>query len=514
VRDLPQATIKESYDEMKKARYVTFLKELGSNINFEDDIWHCDKRVRSFAEPLHRTHIYFTGIPREYKELAEYYAILRLLNGKTINGVKTGLTNLTPFFKFLSGQCNSLPIDKCDIRVASKFKIHLDDADYAVYTKNSIWFNISTLFQTINGFGGMSFKNPFADNPYDSYRKLDYKYIPDDVLERLDTIFKKEDIDLHIKCIYWILRLIPSRINEVLAMKMDCLKPYNGNYVIFIPTWKQNGGNAEPILRSIHVKDTGIAGYLLELIRKQQEVSMKIQKFLPKAKKGALFAHQRVHHLKNGSVSSHDKYYLVQIAQVSYHFKKICSQYNIMDKNGDIFKLTSHQFRHNGISDRLEAGFTLEQISDMTGHHGNAMIWNAYAHLDLKPKTITEKQHYVLEEPQNAENNCILFGGRILNMEEQLEKRLLKNIRAHRVRGGICSDITGCKSDMWNCIDCKFFIPEKEQLSYFMEQALSWRGKVEKFKDFPMIKSNALKNARLFEKIAAKIQLEGGACIE
>lgn len=99
-------------------------------------------------------------------------------------------------------------------------------------------------------------------------------------------------------------------------------------------------------------------------------------------------------------------------------------------------------------------------------------------------------------------------------MEEQLEKRLLKNIRAHRVRGGICSDITGCKSDMWNCLDCGFFIPEKEQLSYFMEQALSWRDKVEKFKDFPMIKSNALKNARLFEKIAAKIQLEGGAYSE
>ena len=98
MRNLPQATIKESYDEMKQARYMTFLKELGSNINFEDDIWCCDKRVRSFAEPLHSTRIYFTIIPQEYKELAKYYVILRLLNGKTINGIKTGLTNLAPFF--------------------------------------------------------------------------------------------------------------------------------------------------------------------------------------------------------------------------------------------------------------------------------------------------------------------------------------------------------------------------------------------------------------------------------
>ena len=437
-----------------------------------------------------------------------------MINGKTVNGVKTGLANLTLFFKFLSIQCNSLPVDKCDIRVASKFKIHLDDADYAVSTKNSIWFNISTLFQTVNGIDGVSFKNPFADNPYAGYGKLDYKYIPDEVLERLDTVFKEEAIDLHIKCIYWILRLIPSRINEVLAMKIDCLKPYNGNYVIFIPTWKQNGGNAEPILRSIHVKDTGIAGYLLDLIRKQQEVSMKLQEFLPEAKQGALFAHQRVHHLKNGSVSLHDKYYLVQIGQVSYHFKKICRQYNLTEGNGDIYKLTSHQFRHNGISDRLEAGFTFEQIADMTGHHGNAMIWNAYAHLDLKPKTITEKQRYVLEEPQNEENNCILFGGRILNMEEHLEKRLLKNIRAHRVRGGICSDIMGCKSDMWNCLDCKHFIPDKEQIAYFEKQVTAWNDKAEKFRDFPIIKSNSLKNSQLFEKVVAKIKHEGGGTNE
>ena len=514
MRVLPQASIKENYDEMKKARYMAFLKELGSNINFEDDIWCCDKRVRSFAEPIHSKHIYFTIIPREYKELAKYFVILRLLNGITVNGVKTGLTNLASFFKFLSVQCNSLPVNKCDIRVALKFKIHLDDADYADSTKNSIWFNISTFFRTINGFGGVSFKNTFADNPFAGYKKLDYKYIPADVVEKLDAVFKEEAIDLHIKCIYWILRLIPSRVNEVLAMKIDCLKPYNGNYVIFIPTWKQNGGNAEPILRSIHVKDTGIAGYLIDLIRKQQEVSKKLQKYLPKNKKGALFAHRRVHNLKNGLVSLHDKYYLVQSNQVTYHFKIICNKYNVLDDNGDIYNLTSHQFRHNGISDRIEAGFTFEQIADMTGHHGDAMIWNAYAHLNLKPETIIQKQQYVLDEPKDKENNYVLFGGRILNMEEQLENRLLRNIRAHRVRGGICSDITGCKNDMWNCLDCEFFIPEKEQLLYFKEQVLSWRSKAEKFKDFPMIISNALKNAQLFEKIVAKIQLEGGACCE
>ncbi|MDI6705498.1 MAG: hypothetical protein QME73_04490 [Bacillota bacterium] len=92
-----------------------------------------------------------------------------------------------------------------------------------------------------------------------------------------------------------------------------------------------------------------------------------------------------------------------------------------------------------------------------------------------------------------------------MGMEEQLEKRLLKNLRAHRVRGGICSDITGCKSDMWNCLDCRHFIPDIEQIPYFRGQVLAWRNKAEKFKDYPMINTNALRNAELFEKIVKKL---------
>lgn len=121
---------------------------------------------------------------------------------------------------------------------------------------------------------------------------------------------------------------------------------------------------------------------------------------------------------------------------------------------------------------------------------------------------LVQKQKYVLNEKENNENPYVMFGGRILNMEEQLEKRLLKNIRAHHVRSGICGDITGCKSNMWNCLDCKHFIPGKEQLTYFREQALSWKTKAENFKDYPMIKTNALRNAELFEKVVKKL-MEG-----
>lgn len=122
----------------------------------------------------------------------------------------------------------------------------------------------------MNGFCGTGGRNPFSINPYSGTVKLDYKYIPDDVADRLDRTFKSEDIELHLKCIFWLLRLVPSRISEILGMKIDCIKPYNGHYVIFIPTWKQNGGHIEPMYRSIHLEREGMGGYLLELLQKQQ----------------------------------------------------------------------------------------------------------------------------------------------------------------------------------------------------------------------------------------------------
>ncbi|MDW2797627.1 hypothetical protein RZO55_08565 [Clostridium boliviensis] len=148
------------------------------------------------------------------------------------------------------------------------------------------------------------------------------------------------------------------------------IKPYNGKYVVFILTWKQNGGNMEPILRSIHIEDTGDCRIPSELLWKQQTAAMELQEYLPEEKRGNLFVYRRVLHYKKGGTSCPGRIQTVFQSVVEYHFKRICKQYNIWDESGKIYNLTFHQFRHNGITVRLEAGFTLEQIADMKGHHG------------------------------------------------------------------------------------------------------------------------------------------------
>jgi hypothetical protein len=160
--------------------------------------------------------------------------------------------------------------------------------------------------------------------------------------------------------------------------------------------------------------------------------------------------------------------------------------------------------RHNGITDRLAEGFTIEQIAHMTGHKNDQMILKSYNHLDLRPEVLTEKQRLVLGE--SDESSPVMFHGRILSMNPQTEARLLENLRAHRVRGGICSDITGCKCDMQACLNCRYFIPEIEQIPFFEEQAEAWRIKAVRFKAFPIIQKNAAANAVLYQEVVNKMK--------
>ncbi|MGL6219185.1 MAG: tyrosine-type recombinase/integrase, partial [Lacrimispora sphenoides] len=282
--NFPCYTFSENYDDRQKKRYIAFLRQLGTSVDWGEDIWVCDKRIRSAAEQLSHVSIRFTKIPEVYKEQCKYFAIMRLLNGSTVRTVQGNVTSLTPLLKFLSEANGNLPVCACDISIASSFKTYLDASPLVSGTKHNIWSCASNFLGTMNGFDGMKCKNPFHLNPYPSKKKVDSKYIPEDLAKALDTIFMSEDIDLYMRCIYWILRLIPSRISEVVGMKIDCMKPFNGNVVFFIPTWKQNGGYMEPVLRSIHLKEEGMAGHLIGLIREQQLVAAALQSQLPENK--------------------------------------------------------------------------------------------------------------------------------------------------------------------------------------------------------------------------------------
>jgi len=483
----------EFYNEYEKRRYLDFLPSLSDSIRFDDDRWVCEKRIKSSHETPYDVTIYFTKIPDKYKIMLKYYALMMLIHGNRIRTVNMKIGSITVFLRFM----DNTSLDNITILTASRFKEHIDEKGLAVNTRAGIWGDVGKFLTRMNGYDGITLKNPFVKNAYRYEKLFDYKYIPDEITDRLDVVFRDDNISLQMRCVYWLLRMIPSRISEILGMKIDCVKPFDGNFCIIIPMWKQNGGYQESISRIIHVKDEGMGGYLLALICEQQKTALLYQEYLPDNKKNALFAYRdcRKGHSTGG-------YRVASSQYISRHLKYICFDYCIHDKQGKPYNVTSHQFRHNGITDRLRAGFTMAQIAEMTAHHGTAMIYASYAHLNLFPETLIEPNLYTTEKSKD-DNPHVLFGGRILNMDAINESRLLSNLRAHRVPGGICSDVTHCKSGMWDCLSCEHFVPEKEQLPYFEGQVIAWKDKAELFKN-----DAYMGISKQFEKIIVKIKRE------
>lgn len=496
--------VRISYEESRRDELSSFVQSVCDGSRFSDDAWFCNRLRRVPSERPCELTLRFLRIPGKYTELVKYYSVMRLMERRSIKGIQNNLAALSRFFRFLEASFPDTDWKYCGSAVLPRFKQSLDGAALSECTKHNHWEMLGVFYKTMHGWENAVCRNPFTENPYIADRKYDAKYIPQAIANKLDVAFREVEIPLHLRCIYWILRLIPSRINEVLAMKLDCLKPYDGHYCLSMPTWKQNGGYLEPEIRVIHLKDVGAAGELIELVLKQQKDVQGLQNYLNPAYMDYFFVHRK---------PSDGKLHAIRDEYVNSSFRQICEHNGILDRDGKPYKIATHQFRHNGITDRLAAGFTPEQIRFMTAHHGDAMITKAYNHLNLLPETIHQKQSYVLKESVSSEP-AILFGGRILNMEEQLEKRLLRNIRAHRVMGGICSDITGCKGDMTQCLECESFVPDASQLTFYEEQVSSWYLKAERFAHHPQIKATATRNAEMFQNIVQRIHGAEGICDE
>lgn len=437
--------------------------------------------------------------------MVKYFTLIRLINGISVYTVNSRTLNLGIFLRFLNGAA----VSEINILTASRFKEFLDSKNYTERTRYTIWAAVSVFLSAMDGYDNIKINNPFYKNYYTLGGRLDYEYIPDHVAKQLDRIFMDDSIPVHLRTVYWILRLIPSRIGEILGMKIDCLKPFDGHFCLSIPTWKQNGGYREPVIRIIHINDEGISGHLLSLIRAQQKTALSYQGLVKKGKEDALLTHRQSMKHKDGRIRYINVYWPLTYTQVRDNFRKICLDFNVRDKDGAIYNVTTHQFRHNGITDRLRAGFTLAQIAEMTGHHGSAMIYGSYAHLDLIPEGLAEPRKYLSGE-QCEDNPYVMFGGKILNMDAITESRLLRNLRAHRVPGGICIDVTHCKNDMWNCLGCNRFVPEKEQLPYFEDQATAWRDKAERFRGDTIMCSNFTDIADRLDEIIVKVKKEIG----
>lgn len=500
-------------DSSEREELISSLKIYGDNIKFEQDIWNCDKKKKS---EVHKNYvqIYFSCAPMKYRELCKYYAIINLNNNLSPGGVYNKIKYISKILEFLNR--NNFELLKLNKAIEREFNKYLESAEeWSESYKSAIWSETREFLKFVRTWYDEYLPlSLFNKNPYDRDINNDYKYIPNSVVKQLDKLFENKDITRYLYIFYWIARSIPSRASEILGMDLDCIKPYGDDtWVLIIPTWKQNGGYKEKQLRRAYIHYNGHGKFLIDLIKEHRAYAESIQDKLPDELKGYLFIHQQeIFNWREFERSRNVTYYvydnefiLPDRAKLRRDINKMCERFNIINEDGKIYNLTSHQLRHNGITNMIYSGFEPVQLKLITNHQGTGMITKSYTH--IKNDVLIEKQKSVNGEKSSNEDSPILFKGKILNMDEALESRLLKNKRAYKLQNlGICSDVTGCQNGIFECLGCSHFVPDGDNLEYFKEMMLYWEERVRLFKNNLSLKENAEYNLELHKEVVKKIE--------
>ncbi|WP_313128510.1 tyrosine-type recombinase/integrase [Anaerocolumna sp.] len=492
---------------------IESLKIYSQTSSFDDMTWVLDKLKRK-GLGKGKNSLYFANIPSIYIVITKKFVLSRLNRRIAVSTVQSNITGLSRFYTFLKEQCNSLSLDNVNKELINAYQDYLEYiTDVKKSTKESYWTAITAFFSMMSDFDGipivkMGKVNPFSRTSSD--RLIDKKYIPPEVITQFDNIFYYKEIPLVLKCVYWICRLIPSRIGEVVSIPIECIRQYGELYILTLNMYKQNGGYIESETRLIGFKNEDMGEYLLNLIQEQIKVAESLQQYVEMNEKDLLFTYVRSQYHTNGKYSG--KYISSRIDTTTVFtltdscFRKqlnvLAERYQIRESNGSIYHITSHQLRHNAITDRIYEGFSLLEIKDLTHHKSTAMIEGSYIHPD-KEKTIQQARKIANEEDETHE-----FRGKVINDNVKAYDKIMRMPRSHSLgRLGVCSDISACKSEMFECLSCDYFRPNIEELRYFEEQVSEWEEKIMLFKNNKYMLENAQYNLDLNKKIVSKIIL-------
>lgn len=448
------------------------LHTYSSVSEFEDEQWLIDKINEDRNLMNNRRTISFLKIAnRDNCVILKIAAVMKLMRHLSVRNIAKLVWTVRKFL-FIT-QSQDTPFAEITSESILTYYNHLFNSSLHGSREYNLskWFVVKDFFK-ISGFQKQYrlMDQYIMERPPDK-RRIEGKLIPEEVAQKLDIIFFKDNIPLPFRVMYWSLRLIPNRIHEVLSMKMNCLKKLNSEYyIVSIPTFKQAGPYSLGNIKLIEIKYCNMGQYYIDLLKdfikqRKNESHSVDDDFL-------FYAYR--HQFKSNQNGEYHfscckaPYSPLTIDRVSALFKNVCKRCNIRTENGEPYSVTSHQFRHNAISDRINSGiFRSIEVQGLTYHHSTAMIDQTYTHQDVRTM---------------VESAPIIFKGRIINsVDERQINKLLERPYAKRIyKLGICSDVRNCDKDKSQCLRCKYMIPDANDLDYYEQELQDWHAKQKK----------------------------------
>lgn len=482
------------------------ISAYSSTSKYEDNEWILDLYFKKEnIKAVIRKYDFCFVKDDELKQGLKKYVYRSLLNGISITSLYNNFYSLRYFIRNMEVS----NLEQIDHECIENYYRYLMDRDMTQSSRCVNWENLKRFLNLIEHKMGITMN--LYSMEYERPQRKDYKYIPDEVAKQLDKFLKEdEDIPVINRLAYWLLRLYPGRATETFSCPVNCLKLYKDKIYVLSLTVFKTAGSEEGIPKLILIDtEDPIQKFLYDLIKKQQKIAKKIHKEHP-GLGDFLFVGYRAGYSKKSKRWVHTQVpFVMKPEQFNYFLAIYIKRKNIM--YGDkLAHVSSHMFRHNATTDRVESTlFRPIDLRPLTLHANEEMFNKSYHH--KSDEQIINQAHNI-EEIITGET--LIFKGKVINsMDDRAFDYFLKNPFAFSLNNmGICADSRACDKDKLQCLECNFFIPSCDNLGYFEEQLEEWKKKLivaEKMKN-DIYKGNVEYNISLYKKVIEKIKKQIG----
>lgn len=483
---------KDDSIEEKKNSIKKILPYLSSKSNFSDNTWVFDLRMKTVNAATSSYSVYFKYIPLEHLEIVKLFVLL--ISIKSISNGCDFPTKILYLLKFI--QKYNIKLKNFNLKYFKLYENHIIELKNERTGKNfhpdtikKTWVVAKIFFSTIDWYSSLPYIKELENSKFriktikystDNRQPLDNK-----ILIKLDKYFSSIEIENHFKTVYWIMRLFPFRISEIINLSIDCIKQVNDDLVMLIyPVFKTNGGYTKPIIKNelLYIRDNH-QKMVIDLIKVQQDIARSLQN--NSEEKDFLFTY----------IAYDNKPHILRRSYLNVYLKRIKKILGIESE------LTLHQFRTTGATLRSEFGFTSIQLKELLNVKLDTI--SAYTK-PRKEKLIKFQNDLINNKPKGY------FKGRIINSNNKWsEEKIIKNPLAHKLPNmGFCSFENECGTH-YDCLECEYLIPDLELMEYYRETALEQIKKSEYWekKGNNLYQRDSLHRATLFTKLYEKILL-------
>lgn len=432
--------------------YFTYGKTLSAycDNSIDENRW-----VIPFADGIRRTSVSFENLPVTGEELRliKAYIVDTLSHYSSPSTCSSKIKSLSFLFAFL--QEKGLRVTILSTPLLHIFRIWLDEIDsLSAARKNTIESDLFGFIAFLREHGLLR-PDPIMPLRPRPTSPSNIRRAPDQyTMWLLDTYFSdfSNTIPTAYRCLYLLLRMIPSRDHETLFMLLAGFSVSEDLMEISFPTHKET-----PNHRGIEVKHHRYAdqypeNLLLRSLQEQKEYAQRCQANIEEDRfKGRLM------------VSPRNPKRLVTADEFNAFLEDVCEEQGITDAYGKPTKITMYSLRHaNGAEMAASNGFSREEFTRAFAHnsrYSDDSYSYASKHDELQATApYTEAVHNVLT--QSAADTSVaqpISSMRLTRMQSDPQTRLIGTT-------AVCQE-KNCSSQFEYCISCDSFKPDSQYVT-------------------------------------------------